>query len=202
MLDGARRAILVGRWSETAPATIEVEYSEVLKSDFRIPVQEDFVGFLFTKISEIEGEERFYTREWYLLKICLLYFFSQELTANDIFNIGFLSSQMESKFTMESDALKAQKAKVYRTKGSASYALSAPQKRKDKENAILSLRQKILEQHGPEAVRKDSNAAYYIRELAQNNRSAALIVGSKNQIISVNRIRSILGNLRRAGKID
>lgn len=201
-LEGDKRRLLVGKWSESAPELTPPNSRELFSDGFSISAPEEFVDFLLLRLQEVEIEKGVFSLEWYLLKVCLFYFSSEKLTANDAFNIGYFYSQVSEKIRMEEDALKAQKAASYRKSGTAVNSLSAPHRRLQKENVIISLRDEIIDKHGLSAVRIDTKAASYIHVLAEQKRPPELWVAAKKRVISESTIRNLLVDLRREGKIS
>ena len=200
-LEDGMRAISVGKWSRDAPPIINPNVKQIAKGGYSVPVPDTFLDFLLEKMEGVEKDEGSFSYNWYLLRISLFYFLSPKLTANDIFNIGFFSAQMSSKFSMEADALKTKKANIYRKIGMLKHAMLATTKREAKENAIIKLRDKVIETEGLGAVRIDSIAASYIYALAITEQPKELLIRKNYELLSQNTIRNHLVRMRQQGKI-
>lgn len=202
MVEDGKRAIWVKNWSEDAQIVDEPIPKDVFKPGFSVNVPEAFIKILLLKMEETERLKGSFSRTWYLLKICLLYFLRGELTANRIYSIGYFSAQMHEKFRMEEDAIRAKKAEIFRQKGTLKNSFSAPQKRERKEAVIIGLRDEVIETHGLAAVRVGKLEAYHIHELAKIRKPPELIIKTTKKVIAENSIKNILSKLRKSGKID
>jgi len=197
---GFKRRISVGSWVSDAPQLSNIEINKIDNDNYSAPLLNGFTDYLLESLENVEKKLGVFSKDWYLLKICLLYFKEAELTADDFFNIGLLFAQMTAKFNMEELAIRGQK-NISSLEAASNSRLKNNEQKKAKILKRIEYMWYVLREGNPELARKDKTAAEEIYLEAKVARPEELIIKSTGKIMAERTIRAKLAILRRSGRI-
>lgn len=151
-------------------------------------------------ITEIERKNESFSKDWYLAKICLMYFSRKTIGVNTAFSIGILVEQMSWKLAHETDAQRGISQLKSLISATEVQAKQAPKTAVKKRAAILKI---LLEEYAadPNLMRNDSAAARRVEEVAKDNRIQELYIKSSNSILGSDAIKKHIRALRKAESI-
>ncbi len=161
---------------------------------------------LYEFLSDIEEElllsNKAFSEDWYFARIAKMYFCETWVSPSSAFNIGILVAQMWWKFQHEESAILGEKNASSLSAAEAAKKLAASERRIEKMECVSRLWHEAKQKFGGAEIRKDTNAAYAIKALAEEQLPDALKIKTSGKIVGADAIRRLLPELRSQGKID
>lgn len=170
------------------------------RDEWGISAKVDLAFYLENLCQELELDGQIYTQEWYYAKVSHLYFNDGEIP-DVAMTIGVLLSQMWWKLDQEVAAIRGHESISSLDRANKAKQLRVKEQASAKNTVILAFWQKALVEHGPEVMRRDSNAAQAIFAMASEKRPRELQIRRTGKIIGAEAIRKRIVELRRQGKI-
>ncbi len=160
----------------------------------------DVAFFLEDVCEEFEANEQAFSKEWFYAKMCQMYFSDYE-EPNTAFTVGILVSQMWTKLEHEKTTLRGIANQEAMRKANQEKQKTSMARAERKKAKIASYWHQAQDELGAELMRKDSNAAHAIFDMAMKEKPESLVLKSSGKVIGAEAIRKILPNLRREGKL-
>jgi len=156
--------------------------------------------YLEDVVSELELDEREYSKEWYYAKIGQLYF--SDIEVPDVaMTIGVLLSQLWWRADLGDVAERGHANSESLQKANSARKERSKVQSEEKNKVISQYWFEALAEFGGETMRRDSNAAQAIYAIAMRKRPKELLVKATGEVIGVEAIRKRISALRKLNKL-